>query len=134
MEAEKAEFNIRRGSSVITVRHVTKKELCAVFLLRPDVFCYTTALPRRMIMGIEVLDREIRFFRKIKEDLVKTHKGKVALIKNEQLVDTFTTFEEAYRDGIKRFGKEPFFVKPIAQQEEQQQIPALTANLVNANL
>jgi len=85
-------------------------------------------------MGLEVLEKEIRFFNKIKGDLLKTYKGKIALIKNEQLVNTFTTFEEAYREGVKRFGKEPFLIKPIEETEAQQTIPALTANLLHANL
>lgn len=85
-------------------------------------------------MGVEVLEKELRFFDKIKADLLKTQKGKIALVKNEQLVDTFTTLEEAYREGVNRFGKEPFLIKPIEEKEEQQRIPALTANLLHANL
>ena len=85
-------------------------------------------------MGLEVLEKEIRFFYKVKPDLVKTHQGKIALIKNEQLVNTFTTLKEAYREGIKRFGREPFLIKAVEESEEQQAIPALALNLLHANL
>ena len=85
-------------------------------------------------MGLEVLEKELRFFDQIKPDLMKAHKGKIALIKDEHLVDTFTTLEEAYKEGITRFGKEPFLIKPVHEIEEQQRIPALTVNLLHANL
>jgi len=85
-------------------------------------------------MGLEVLEKEIRFFNQIKPELIKVHKGKVALIKNEQLLGTFTTLEEAYKEGIRRFGKEPFLIKFVDETEEQQTIPALTAHLLHANL
>lgn len=85
-------------------------------------------------MSIDLLKKELQYFEKIKGDLLKSQKGKTALIKGEDLVDTFTTLEEAYREGVKRFGKEPFLIKAIVEHEEEQKIPALAAYLIHANL
>lgn len=85
-------------------------------------------------MGIEAIKRELDYFEKVKAELLKTHKGQVALIKSEELVGTFTTLDEAYREGIKRFGREPFLIKPIVEVQEEQRIPALSAHLIHANL
>ncbi|MFQ5852964.1 MAG: hypothetical protein ACE5JU_20580 [Candidatus Binatia bacterium] len=85
-------------------------------------------------MNIEVLKKELEHFEKIKGELLQTHKGKIALIKGAKLIDTFTTLQEAYREGVKHFGKEPFLIKPIQEPEEEQKIPALTAHLIHADL
>ena len=84
--------------------------------------------------GIEVIKTELEHFEKIKADLLKAHTGKFALIKGESLINTFTTRVEAYEEGIKQFGRNPFLVKLIVEKEEEQKIPALTANLINAHL
>ena len=85
-------------------------------------------------MGIEAIKRELDYFEKVKANLLKTHKGQFALIKAEELIGTFTARDEAYREGVRRFGKEPFLIKPIVEAEEEQKIPALSANLIHANL
>lgn len=87
-----------------------------------------------MDMDIEAIKKELEYFEKLKEHLLQSDKGKVALIKGETLVGTFTTQEEAYREGIRRFGKDPFLIKPILEVEEVQTIPALSAQLIHADL
>ena len=85
-------------------------------------------------MGIEVIKRELDYFEKVKSELLKTHKGQFALIKSEEVIGTFTTQDEAYREGVRRFGREPFLIKPIVEVEEEQRIPALSAYVIHANL
>jgi len=86
------------------------------------------------LMGVEELKRELQYFKTIKGDLLKTNKGQFALIKGEDLLGAFTTMEEAYKEGVARFGTEPFLIKQIVEVEEEQKIPALTVHLINANL
>ncbi len=85
-------------------------------------------------MGVEVIRKELNYFKKTKGELLKTQRGKFALIKGEKLVGTFTTGEEAYREGVRSFGREPFLIKPIVEAEEEQKIPVLSAHLIHANL
>lgn len=85
-------------------------------------------------MGLEVIRNELNFFERVKDELLKTQRGKFALIKGEELVGTFTTAAEAYREGIRRFGKEPFLIKPVVEIEEEQRVPAMSAHLIHANL
>lgn len=86
------------------------------------------------LMGVEELKRELQYFKTIKGDLLKTNKGQFALIKGEGLLGAFTTMEEAYKEGVARFGTQPFFIKQILEVEVEQTIPALTAHLINANI
>jgi len=52
-------------------------------------------------IDIEAIRKEWSYFEKIKGEMLKTQKGKFALIKGEELVGTFTTTEEAYREGVR---------------------------------
>lgn len=87
-----------------------------------------------MNMEIEAIKKELEYFERVKDRLLQSHKGKFALIKGEALIGTFTTQEEAYKEGIRRFGKDAFLIKPILEVEQVQTIPALSARLINANL
>jgi hypothetical protein len=44
---------------------------------------------------------------------LKRHEGKYVLIQGDQVVDTFTSYEDALKEGYKRFGLTPFLVKQI---------------------
>ncbi len=85
-------------------------------------------------MSLEVLQEELAFFEQKRPELVKTHLGKFALVKGRTLVDTFTTFQEAYAKGVELFGPEPFLVKPILPEEPKHAIPVLSLHLLHASL
>lgn len=76
-------------------------------------------------MDTKILNKELAHFEKVKAKLLETQRGKYALIKGEELIGTFTTMEEAYREGIRSFGKEPFLIRPVVEAQEYQRIPAL---------
>jgi len=78
-------------------------------------------------MGIESLQQEIAYFEKIKQQLLKTNRNQFALIKDQKLIGTFTTLQEAYEAGVQRFQDAAFLVKPIVEQEQYQSIPAVSA-------
>jgi hypothetical protein len=44
---------------------------------------------------------------------LKQHEGKFVLIHGEEVVDTFASYEDAIKEGYKKFGLEPFLVKQI---------------------
>jgi hypothetical protein len=44
---------------------------------------------------------------------LKQHEGKFVLIHGDQVVDTFTSYDDALKEGYKQFGLKPFLVKQI---------------------
>ncbi len=44
--------------------------------------------------------------------------GKFALIREDNLVGVYETYEDALKFGYEKFGLEPFFIKRIQQFEE----------------
>jgi len=79
------------------------------------------------------LQEELEYFESIKDDLLKHHRNKFALIKGQQLVDTYTTWEEAFNAGIDRFGNVPFLIKPVQEKDESAQYPAFLVGAISVN-
>jgi len=48
---------------------------------------------------------------------LKQHEGKFVLIHGDQIIDFFSTYEDAIKSGYQRFDLEPFLVKKIATVE-----------------
>ena len=62
------------------------------------------------------LEKELETYKNKLPEL-KAHEGKFVLIQGENVVDTFTSYEDALKEGYKRFGLTPFLVKQIAAVE-----------------
>jgi hypothetical protein len=45
--------------------------------------------------------------------VLKQHEGKFVLIHGDQVIDTFTSYDDALKEGYKQFGLKPFLVKQI---------------------
>ena len=60
-----------------------------------------------------ILKAEIEYFEELRPRLLETNKGQYALIKGREFVGGFTKPEEAYEEGINRFGITPFLIKQI---------------------
>ncbi len=58
------------------------------------------------------LEKELATYQAKLSEL-KQHEGKFVLIHDDQVVDTFTSYEDALKEGYKQFGLEPFLVKQI---------------------
>ena len=78
------------------------------------------------------LEKELAFFAKMKPELLKNYKDKFALIRGEEFIGAFDSAENAYNDGVKRFGRETFLVKKISEQDEVYRNQALALGLVHA--
>lgn len=65
------------------------------------------------------LAQEIATFEKHRADLEKSHPGKFVLIKGDEVLGTFDTFENAAAEGVRLFPKEDFLIRqigaPVAQ-------------------
>jgi len=79
------------------------------------------------------LEKELQYFETIKRELLQHHKDKFALIKDELLIGTFTKMEEAYEEGVNRYGKEPFLIKKIVENESPESLPSLMTGAIRAD-
>jgi hypothetical protein len=90
---------------------------------------------RSTILGAEMpLEKELATYAKMKSDLLKAHEGKFVLIRGEEFFGAYDTAENAYAEGIKRFGQELFLVKKVTAQEEVYRNQALSLGLINARI
>ena len=64
------------------------------------------------------LEQEYKFFLSHLEEFSKTHLYEFVLIKGEQVVDFFASYEQALRAGLSRFGNVPFFIEEVKEEEE----------------
>lgn len=80
------------------------------------------------------LERELAHFEKIKDELLKNHKGKFALIHGEDFLGAYDTPDNAYKEGVEKFGRELFLIKRISETEEVYRNHALFSGLMNARL
>lgn len=77
------------------------------------------------------LQKELTYFEKYKPEYLKLYKGQFVLIKGEQLVQAFTTDQEAYRAGLEKFGNQPFLIKQVLEDDTKVSYPALTVGVIN---
>ena len=60
-----------------------------------------------------LLDTEIATYNRMQEYLEANHKGEWAVIHGEELIGTYTDFQEAAKISVKRFGRGPCLVREI---------------------
>lgn len=63
------------------------------------------------------LNIEIKTYEKNKESLLKTDRGKFVLVKDNSIIGTYDTYDDAVKVGIDKFGNKPFLVKQILEVE-----------------
>jgi len=78
-----------------------------------------------------VLQTELDFFNKKKDELLKLYKGQFVLIKDENFIGAFTTDGEAYKAGLEQFGNHPFLIKQVLDDDTKVSYPALTVGAIN---
>src|SRR5947209_5562276 len=76
------------------------------------------------------LEKELAQFEKMKSELLKNHEGKFVLIRGEEFIGTFDSAENAYGEGVKRFGRDPFLIKKVTEREEVYRNQALYLGLM----
>lgn len=69
-------------------------------------------------MQLQPLQKELNTFKKKKKELISEAKGQFVLIKGNEVIDTFKSYEDALSEGYKKFGNEPFLVKEVSPIEE----------------
>jgi len=63
------------------------------------------------------LERELETY-KAKLPELKANEGKFVLIKGDEVVDIYTSYEDAIKAGYEKFKLEPFMVKQIQSIEQ----------------
>ena len=76
------------------------------------------ALPCFLIRGMMALEKELETFAAQKDELLRTHPGKFALIHGSDFLGAFDRAETAYHEGLKRFERGRFLVKLISGGDE----------------
>ncbi len=66
------------------------------------------------------LEKELETYNKMLPELKAEHEGKFVLIHGEEVVDTFSSYDDAIKAGYKQFQFEPFLVKQIRAVEQAQ--------------
>ena len=64
------------------------------------------------------LSQEYQAYKARKDELLVKHEGKFVLIKGDEIIDIFASYEDALKEGLKKFGNIPFLVKQIRREEE----------------
>ena len=82
----------------------------------------------------KLLEKELSFFNKNKQEYTDQYKNKFLLIKEEKLEGSFDTDEQAYKAGVEKFGNKPFLIKQVLENEPTLTISALYVGITNANL
>lgn len=67
-------------------------------------------------MSTECLKEEVEVYNAKKDELLK-EEGKFVLIKGHDVVDVFANYEDALKEGLKRFGNIPFLIHQIQKIE-----------------
>ena len=64
------------------------------------------------------LEHEYGVFLSHLNEFLQAHINEFVLIKGEEVVGFFKSYEAALRNGLKRFGNVPFFIKAVKKEEE----------------
>jgi hypothetical protein len=65
------------------------------------------------------LEKELETYKRKLSEL-KALEGKFVLIHGDEVVETFSSYEDAIKEGYSKFGLEPFLVKQISSIEQAQ--------------
>lgn len=82
-------------------------------------------------MLADPLIREKKFLKENQKELSDRFPGKYLLIKGEEVMGGFETYEQGVSEGAKLFGTGPFLVRSVLQPDdvESPSIPALSVGV-----
>ena len=80
-----------------------------------------------------MLETERNYFDKHREDLLRQYPGKFVVIKEEQLLGSYDTIQDALGAGARELGMVSFLVKRTDELPEDVSIPALTLGILRAD-
>jgi hypothetical protein len=72
------------------------------------------------------LERELETYRNKLPELKGENEGRFVLIKGDEVIDVFSSYDDALKAGYTKLGLEPFLVKKIEAVEQAQFISRFT--------
>jgi fibrillarin-like rRNA methylase len=87
-----------------------------------------------MVVEVVELEEELEFFKSNRKEWLEKYRDKYVLIKRRELIDVFATLEDAYKEGVKRFGNQPFLIKQVVEVEPVEKTPSLMFGIIHADL
>jgi hypothetical protein len=66
------------------------------------------------------LEKELETYRNNLPELKGENEGRFVLIKGDQVIDVFSSYDDALKAGYTQFGLQPFLVKKIQAVEQAQ--------------
>lgn len=64
------------------------------------------------------LKQEYETYQAHKEELLAKHEGQFVLIRENEIVGVFASYDDALKAGLNKFGNVPFLVKKIERDEK----------------
>jgi hypothetical protein len=80
----------------------------------------------------KTLDREIAVYDRERERLEREHRGKFVLVRGDEIVGTFDTFQAAADEAVRRFGRGPYLIRHVSD-EKLGISPAVLYGLIHAH-
>jgi hypothetical protein len=74
------------------------------------------------------LERERRYFENQRAEWAEQHEGLFVLLKDENVAGFFATEEEAFKEGLARFGTDGFLVKQVLKDEPKVFMPFFSSS------
>ena len=84
-------------------------------------------------MTLSMLDREITYYEEHLAEWLTQYPGKIVVVKDQELIGVFDTFDDALAEGARRFGLNSFLVRRVEETQKEEYIPALTLGLLRAD-
>lgn len=64
------------------------------------------------------LKQEYEAYKAHKEELLAKNEGQFVLIRENEIIEVFASYDDALKAGLNKFGNVPFLVKQIQRDEE----------------
>ena len=59
------------------------------------------------------IDREIAAYETMRAELENQHMGEWIIVSGEKLIGVFSSFDEAARDAVQKFGRGPYLIRQV---------------------
>jgi len=84
--------------------------------------------------SVSVLEKELKAYEEMKEELLKKYRGKVVAIKDGKLLGVYESEEDAFKDVLEKYGLIPVLIKRVVDKEKPEEIPSYTYGLLGVVL
>jgi len=84
--------------------------------------------------SVSILEKELKAYEEMKEELLKKYRGKVVAIKEGKLLGVYESEEDAFRDVLEKYGLVPVLIKRVVDKEKPEEIPSYTYGLLGVVL